>query len=125
MSKRKKIALVIMSGLYVLAGTIHFINPGFYKKIMPHWLPWHYFIIYFTGVCEIILGLLLIPRYTRKTAAWGIVILLVAIFPANIQMMLDYWHQQSPYLWLAILRLPLQPLLIWWAFRYTKSEGLN
>jgi uncharacterized membrane protein len=123
MSKRKKIGLYIMAVLYIIAGTIHLTNPDFYKKIMPPWLPCHYFIIYFTGACEIVLGTLLIPQQSRKTAAWGIIILLVAVFPANIQMMLNYWHQQSPHLWIAILRLPLQPLLIWWAYIYTKRNS--
>jgi uncharacterized membrane protein len=111
-----------MAAFYVLAGINHFINPDFYKKIMPPWLPWHYFIIYFTGVCEIVFGLLLLSKQTRKPAAWGIIVLLVAVFPANIQMMLNYWHQQSLYLWVAILRLPLQLLLIWWAYLYTRNR---
>ena len=121
MSKRKKIGLFIMAAFYVIAGAIHFINPGFYKKIMPPWLPCHYFIIYFTGACEIILGSLLIPRQTRKPAAWGIIVLLIVVFPANIQMMLNYWHEQNSHLWIAILRLPLQPLLIWWAWLFARN----
>ena len=111
-----------MAAFYVMAGVNHFINPDFYKKIMPPWLPWHYLIIYFTGVCEIVFGLLLLPKQTRKPAAWGIIVLLVAVFPANIRMMLDFWHQHSPYLWLAILRLPLQLLLIGWAYLFVKNR---
>lgn len=111
-----------MAAVYIIAGAYHFIDPGFYKKIMPPWLPWHYSIIYFTGVCEIVLGVLLVPGQTRKPAAWGIIILLLAVFPANIQMMLNYCDQQNPYLWVAILRLPLQPLLIYWAWLYTKNR---
>jgi uncharacterized membrane protein len=122
MSKQKKIGLFIIAGFYVLAGAYHFINPGFYKKIMPPWLSWHYFIIYFSGACEIVLGSLLIPQQTRKTAAWGIIVLLVAVFPANIQMMLNFRDQHDPNLWIAILRLPLQPLLIWWAYQYTTKR---
>lgn len=122
MSKREKIGLFIMAAFYVIAGANHFIHPDFYKKIMPPWLPWHYFIIYFSGVCEIVFGSLLIPQQTRKPAAWGIIALLVAVFPANIQMMLNYWHQQSPNLWVAILRLPLQILLIGWAYMFAKNR---
>lgn len=122
MGKRKKISLRIMAAFYMIAGAYHFINPLFYKKIMPPWLPWHYYLIYISGVGEIILGLLLIPAETRKLAAWGIIILLVAVFPANVQMMLNYRHQQNPNLWIAILRLPLQPLFIWWAYLFTKNK---
>ncbi len=122
MSKRQKTGLFIMAAFYVLAGTNHFINPNFYKAIMPPWLPWHCFLIYFSGVCEIILGLLLIPKPTRKPAAWGIILLLVAVFPANIQMMLNYCDQQSAYLWVAILRLPLQLLLIGWAYQFAMKR---
>jgi uncharacterized membrane protein len=44
------------------------------------------------------------------------------VFPANIQMMLNFWHQQSSYLWLAILRLPIQFLLIWWAYMFATNR---
>ena len=125
MSKREKTGLVIMTTFYVIAGAYHFINPDFYKKIMPPWLPGHYFIIYFTGVCEIVFGLLLIPKQTRKPAAWCIIVLLVVVFPGNIQMMLNYWHDQSPYLWLAILRLPLQLLLICWAYMFARNRKIE
>ena len=111
-----------MAAFYIVAGVNHFINPGFYQKIMPPWLPWHYSFIYISGVCEIAFGLLLIPKQTRKPAAWGIIALLVAVFPANIQMMANYQHEHNPYLWVAILRLPLQLLLIWWAYLYTKNR---
>jgi uncharacterized membrane protein len=122
MSKLEKISLYVMAAFYVVAGVNHFSNPGFYRKIMPTWLPWHYFLIYFTGACEIFFGLFLIPKQTRKPAAWCIIVLLVAVFPANFQMMLNFWHQHSPYLWIAVLRLPLQLLLIWWAYRFTRNR---
>ncbi|MBL0274302.1 MAG: DoxX family protein [Chitinophagaceae bacterium] len=122
MVKRKKISLSIMAAFYVLAGVNHFINPVFYKKIMPPGLPGHYPLIYISGISEIILGVLLIPQQTRKWAAWGVILLLVAVFPANVQMMLNYRDQQNPYLGLAILRLPLQLLLLGWAYGFTKSS---
>ena len=111
-----------MAVFYIVAGANHFINPGFYKTIMPPWFPRHYFSIYFTGVCEIVFGFFLIPEQTRKPAACCIIALLVAVFPANVQMMLNYCHHQNPKLWVAILRLPLQPLLIWWAYQFTRNR---
>ena len=114
----KKISLFIMAILYVLAGVNHFIHPETYMKIMPPWLPWHSFLVSISGVIEIVLGLLLIFNRTRKFAVWGIIALLIAVFPANIQMALDYYHTSNANLWIAIVRLPIQILLIWWAFIY-------
>ena len=113
------IALYTMSLFYILAGIYHFVRPKFYMKIMPPWLPSHLQLVYISGACEIILGLLLFPVATRSIAAWGIIALLIAIFPANIQMMLNFRRKNNPYLWATIVRLPLQLLLIWWAWRYT------
>lgn len=118
----KKFSLYVMILLYVAAGINHFINPQFYKKIMPPWLGWHNELIFISGVLEIILALLLIFTLTRRIAALGIIVLLIAIFPANIQMMLNYSKEDNPYLWIAVVRLPLQALLIWWAYVFTKNR---
>lgn len=112
-----------MAGLYMLAGINHFVNPDFYQKIMPPWLPWHFELIYISGAAEIILGLLLFFPQTRRAAAWGIIALLIAVFPANIQMMVNYYQAQNPYLWVAVLRLPLQLLLIWWAYKVARKRS--
>ena len=122
MKVEKRISLYSMAALYVLAGVNHFANPDFYKKIMPPWLPWHYSIIFISGIAEIVLGLLLLPVQTRKLAAWGIIILLVVIFPANVQMMLNYQQEKNPDWWIAVVRLPLQLLLIVWAYQFAKSD---
>ncbi|MCY7310530.1 MAG: DoxX family protein [Chitinophagaceae bacterium] len=122
MGKRKMFSLYSMAAFYVLAGVNHFANPDFYKKIMPPWLPWHYSLIFISGVAEIVLGLLLLPVQTRKLAACGIIVLLVAILPANVQMMLNYQQQKNPYLWIAVVRLPLQLLFIGWAYQFAKSD---
>ncbi|MFL5765440.1 MAG: DoxX family protein [Bacteroidia bacterium] len=116
----KVAALYIMALAYIAAGMYHFINPKFYMKIMPPYLPWHLQLIYISGIIEIGLGAMLIPESTRPLAAWLVIALLIAIFPANIQMALDFYHRKSPALWMAILRLPVQPLLIWLAWIYTK-----
>lgn len=115
----------MMSLIYIIAGTNHFIHPLFYKKIMPPFIPWHMAVIYVSGITEILLGILLIPVLTRRVAAWGIIILLVAIFPANINMMLNYLNEKNPSLWITLLRLPLQFVLIWWAYIFTKRENFQ
>lgn len=107
---------------YTAAGINHFLNPSFYEKIMPPYLPYHLPLIYFSGLCEIVFGILLIPVSTRKIAAWLIIILLIAIFPANVQMAVDYKASDNPDLWIAIVRLPAQIILIWWAWIYTKPS---
>lgn len=116
-----KIVLKYLIGVFfVLAGINHFINPGFYLKIMPPYLPWHLFLVYLSGFFEIVLGgMILIPALTR-IAAWGIIALLVAVFPANIHMAVNpgLYPDISPIaLW---LRLPLQGVLIAWAYWYTR-----
>ena len=118
---RLKLSLkYLMSALYVLAGLNHFRDPGFYLRIMPPYFPWHLFLVYLSGVAEIVLGvLLLIPRFTR-VAGFGLIVMLIAIFPANIHMALNthlYPDINPIALW---IRLPLQGVLIAWAYWYTK-----
>lgn len=106
--------------LFIVAGTIHFVAPDFYVKIMPPYLPWHLELVYLSGVCEVLLGaLLLVPR-TMTLAAWGLIALLIAVFPANLHMALhaeEFPSLAPAALW---LRLPLQGVLIAWAFWFTR-----
>lgn len=121
----KKISLFVMAVLYVAAGINHFWHPEFYLIIMPPWLPWHKELVVISGVCEIVFGLLLFLPTTRKLAAWGIILLLIAVFPANIQMAINYFNESNPKLWISILRLPLQLILIWWAWSFTKNSKIK
>lgn len=111
--------------LYIAAGTNHLIHPEVYKQIMPDWVPLHDAMIFISGICEIIFALFLLPPLTRRIAAWCIIALLIAVFPANIQMMLNYLHENKSGLWLTVLRLPLQIVLVWWAYRFTKPAHLD
>jgi len=110
-----------MATLYVLAGINHFFNPAFYEGIMPAYIGYHTPLIYISGACEIILGLLLLPYYTRKIAAILIIIMLVIFLWLHIQMLIDYCKTNDKHLWIAIVRLPLQFVLIWWALSFSKS----
>ena len=116
----KNLLLYVMAIVYVAAGLNHFINPKFYTRIMPPWLPYPLMLVNISGVCEIAFSLLLIPAATRAIGAWLIILLLIAVFPANIQMSVNYWKYHNPYFWVTLLRLPLQFVLIWWAWVYTK-----
>jgi uncharacterized membrane protein len=111
-----------MALLYFCAGINHFLHPQTYLDIMPHWLPWHKEMNYASGAIEIILSILLLFKKTRRLAAFGLIALLIAVFPANIQMMINYFDQHHPKAWLSILRLPVQLLLIWWAYIFTKKD---
>lgn len=113
--------LYIMGVLYMTAGINHFWHATMYVVIMPPWLPYHAALVYISGVFEFMLGLLLFPAGTRRMAAWGIVALLIAVFPANIQMAINYYQEHNANLWLAIARLPMQLVLIWWAWLYTRK----
>jgi uncharacterized membrane protein len=109
----------VFAALFIIAGVGHFIATDFFLKIMPPYLPFHLTLVLVSGVIEIVLGiLLLVPSYSRL-AAWGIMALLIAVFPANIHV---YTHQEFfPLPWLVhLLRLPLQGVLIIWAFVYTR-----
>lgn len=107
-----------MSAFYVLAGINHFISPEFYMEMMPDYLPFHEFLNITSGFTEVLLGLLLLDGYIRKLACYGIIALLLAVFPANIHMLqeaLEGTNQDFP-LWALILRLPIQFLFIYWAW---------
>jgi uncharacterized membrane protein len=109
----------LMGFLYIAAGINHFISPRFYLKIMPPYLPDHTLLVALSGIAEIILGILLFVPGTRIWAAWGIILLLIAVFPANLYMAYGSpFQEMSP--WLRWGRLPLQVVLIWWAYQYTK-----
>ncbi|WP_202921180.1 DoxX family protein [Anatilimnocola aggregata] len=111
----------LLAILMIGVGTLHFVQPEFFVKIMPPYLPWHLELVYLSGVFEAALGLaLLVPR-TSRLAAWGIIALLIAVFPANIYL---YQHQEllpaSPMV--HFLRLPLQAVFILWAYWHTKPS---
>lgn len=118
-----KLAMKWLLGvLFVAAGMNHFVDPGFYVRIMPPYLPWHYELVLISGAFEILGGIgLLIPRL-QVAAAWGLIALLIAIFPANLHMALhpDDYPMAPPLFWW--LRLPLQAVFIAWAYWFTRSE---
>jgi uncharacterized membrane protein len=118
----QKVSLYTMSLMYIAAGINHFWHKAMYLPIMPNWLGYHEALIILSGIFEIVLGSLILPLATRRLAAWGIILLLVAVFPANVQMLYNFIATNNPYLWLTIVRLPLQILLIWWAYTFTKKN---
>ncbi|MBC7896564.1 MAG: DoxX family membrane protein [Cytophagaceae bacterium] len=117
---RRDVVRVGYGLFYVAAGLNHFVNPEFYLAIMPPYLPWHGPLVFLSGAAEVALGALLcIPRTTRL-AGWGLIVMLLAIFPANLHMALhaeQFPQLPSIALW---LRLPIQAILIAWAYHYAR-----
>lgn len=120
----RKVSLYAMSILYFGAGINHFWHKEFYLAIMPTWIGCHEALVIISGICEIVFALLLLPPQTRRFAAWAIILLLIAVFPANIQMMLNNLNEPNSKLMISIIRLPLQIILIWWAYTFTKKRSL-
>ena len=117
----KKISLYLIVLLYVLAGINHFCNPDFYEAIMPAYIGFHKLLISISGVCEIVLGLMMIPTSTRKIAATLITMMLTLFLWLHIQMLIDFSKNHDKHLWIAILRMPLQFILIAWAYSFVRT----
>ncbi len=110
----------LMGILLILIGIRHFTQPDFFVKIVPPYLPWHLTLVYISGVAEIGLGaMLLVPKWSHL-AAWGIIALLIAVFPANLHMAMNpqLYPSLSPTALYA--RLPFQGVLIAWAYWFTR-----
>ena len=125
MKTLKRILKWILGVGMTAAGVYHFINPEFYLKIMPPYLPAPLFLVYLSGFFEIAFGVsLLIPRFTRF-AAWGIIALLIAVYPANIYMAMntELFPEISPAA--LYFRLLFQIVFIAWAFWFTRCESLK
>jgi uncharacterized membrane protein len=123
MNRLKTTSKYVLATLMIFAGTMHFANPAFFLKIMPPYLPLHKELVLLSGAFEMVLGVLLLIPKCSSLAAWGIMALLIAVFPANIYL---YQHQEilpaSPTIHL--LRLLLQGVLVLWAFWHTRpGEG--
>jgi uncharacterized membrane protein len=121
-TRAKRISRCLFGALFVAAGANHFLNTSLYTSIVPSYLPWPMGLVYVSGLAEIVLGVLLCTKRFRVAAAWGLVALLIAVFPANLHMALNpelYPRIPEGGLW---LRLPVQAVLIAWALWYTRRE---
>ena len=120
----KLITIYFMSIAYTYVGVRHFIDPDFFLAIMPNYLSMHLFFVYLTGLMEVVFGSLLAFRKTRKFASYGLIILLLIVFPANIhlveselsQSILEVSKEQT------IIRLPFQGLFLILAYWHSKDN---
>jgi len=111
----------LLAVLFVGAGIMHFVKTGMYVAIVPSFLPDPRLLVQISGVAEILGGVGLLVPQTRQAAAWGIIALLVAVLPANINMAMDRTHFAAIPAWVLWARVPLQLPLIWWAWLYTRG----
>jgi uncharacterized membrane protein len=127
LARLKRPLLYVMGPAYVVAGVLHFVVPQLYVQIIPPVLPAALALVYLSGLAEVAVGVgLLVPR-TRAYAAWGTIALLLAIFPANVYMATSGVAVEGitgggePSMAVRWGRLPLQGVLILWAYWYTDS----
>ena len=119
-----------MSLLYVIVGIKHFTNTDFFVTIVPPIINWKEEVVLVSGLIEVILGILLLFNQTRKLAAWGIILLLIAVFPANIYLYLSEIARETLSISKnqALYRIPFQiPLMIisYWHSKETHSKQLS
>jgi uncharacterized membrane protein len=117
----------LLAAFFTLAGTMHFVIPRSYEAIMPPYVPRHREAVAVSGVAEIAGGLAVIPPRTRRYAGLWLVAVLAAVFPANLHMALhpDQIEGLDPKRvprWTLWARLPLQPLMMVWAWRSTRTR---
>jgi uncharacterized membrane protein len=119
----KRVALLLLAAAFSYAGVTHFTGPEFFVAIVPPYLPEPLLLVYLSGVAEIAGGVgVLIPRL-RRLAGWGLLALLVAVYPANIHMALhpEQFPQMTP---MALyVRLPIQFVLAAWVWWATKPDA--
>jgi uncharacterized membrane protein len=117
-----------MSFFYLVAGVTHFVVPDLYVQIVPPQLPFPVGLVYLSGLAEVVLGVGLLFERVRHLAAWGIIALMIAVFPANVYMATSDVVIQGaggmgdPSEFVRWFRLPLQGVLIAWAWWYTRPN---
>jgi len=119
----KQIGLILLALFFISAGINHFVNTDLYVAIMPNYLPAHLELVYLSGCFEILGGICVIFSPIRQWAGYGLIALLIAVFPANIYMAMnpENFVELVP-VWALTARLPLQFVLIWWVYWVTKIK---
>ena len=112
-------SLRIIAAIFCVGGIMHFVAPNVYVRIVPPWLPAPMLLVLVSGLAELLGGIGVLIPAVRVAAGWGLIALLVAVFPANVQMLQSAHAAGASRLWQAmlVLRLPLQPALMYWVWR--------
>ena len=118
-----RVGRVTLGCLVLLAGVMHFVNPGFFNEIVPPWLPpSESFWTYASGVAEIVIGFMLLRSSTRRRGAIAAIWLFVCVYPANLYMTWDWRDRPAGEQFVSWARLPLQFVIIWWAWRIAEKN---
>lgn len=124
LNRRKEILRVILSVSIIVVGITHFVKPEQYARIVPPQLPYPFELVYISGFFEILGGIGLLIPFVSVAAAWGLLALFIAVFPANINLAINNIPIEGiphhPFLYWA--RLPFQAVLIAWAWWYTRRS---
>mgnify|MGYP001168977707 CR=1 FL=1 len=120
--KIKNISIIIMACFYIFVGFHHFINPQWYVQIVPPPLPFKLVLVYVSGFFEIFFGFLLFYKSKRVLAGWGLILLLVAVYPANIYLALTNGAAMNTTPFIAWARLPFQFVFIGLAYWHTRAD---
>lgn len=118
------ISRILLAIFFIVAGIFHFIFPAAYQSVMAPWLGWHVELVAVSGVAECAGGIgVLLPLF-RRWAGWGLMLLCVAVLPANVQMLIDALAagKAAWIIMILVLRLPLQALLMFWIFRASNTR---
>ncbi len=110
--------LYLMASLYILAGLLHFVYPRMYERIMPGWIPFPKAMVFLSGVIEVVLGVALFFSHARIPALYGIIAILALFLPVHTHMLQDEKAAMGIPSWVLWLRIPLQGLLMYWAYSY-------
>jgi uncharacterized membrane protein len=102
------------------AGVLHFAAPDFYERIVPKWIGHEKAVVAWSGVAEVLCGVLVAVPRTRRVGAWMTVVTLVAVYPANLQLAVDAGRPRDALGWAVWLRLPFQFPLVAWAHHHTR-----
>ena len=114
---------IVLGVFFTLAGVMHFANPSFFDAIVPPWLwPSERFWTYISGFAELIVGpLILVPR-TRRIGSLAAIVLLIAVYPANLYMTWDWRDRSVGQQFLSWARLPFQFVFMWVAWMVARSQ---
>ncbi len=111
-----RFSVYLIALLFAAAGTAHFVRPSAFARIVPPYLPAPYALVYVSGAAELLGALGVLVPGLRRYAGWGLILLALAVFPANVHMALHPADFEGIPAWALYLRLPLQVALVGWIY---------
>lgn len=112
--------LYLMALIYIIAGIMHFVRPKMYKRMLPAYLPGHKQLVIISGIAEIVIGIALCFSITKNLAVYAIIAMLIFFLPAHFHMLFNKKASMGIAKWVLVARIPLQFLLVFWAYYYLR-----